>query len=108
MRGHLRLEIVEIVRLGIGKALRQRQKVVVEHVLTGRGERCDRAAVEAVFERDDGVVFRALVLSRVFARGLDGAFVGLRAGVGEEDLFHAGLFAQQLRQLRVGRGEVEV
>ena len=108
VRGHLRLEIVEIVRLGIGKALRQRQKVVVEHVLTGRGERRDRAAVEAVFERDDGVVFRALVLSRVFARSLDGAFVGLRAGVGEEDLFHAGLFAQQLRQLRVGRGEVEV
>ena len=81
VRGHLRLEIVEIVRLGIGKALRQRQKVVVEHVLTGRGECCDRAAVEAVFERDDGVVFRALVLSRVFARGFDGAFVGLRAGV---------------------------
>ena len=54
VRCHLRLEIVEVVRLGIGKALRQRQKVVVEHVLPGRGERCDRAAVEAVFERDDG------------------------------------------------------
>ena len=44
----------------------------------------------------------------VLARGLDGALVGLGAGVGEEDLFHAGLLAQQLRQLRVGRGEVEV
>ena len=108
VRGDLRLEIVEVIRLGVGKALRQRQKVVVEHVLPGRGERCDRAAVEAVFERDDGVVLRAFVVGGVLARGLDGALVGLRAGVGEEDLLHAGLLAQQLRQLRVGRGVVEV
>ena len=108
VRGDLRLEIVEVIRLGVGKTLRQRQKVVVEHVLPGRGERCDRAAVEAVFERDDGVVLRAFVVGGVLARGLDGALVGLCAGVGEEDLLHAGLLAQQLRQLRVGRGVVEV
>ena len=80
----------------------------MEHVLTGRGERRDRAAVEAVFERDDGVILRALAVGGVLARGLDGALVGLGAGVGEEDFLHAGFFAQQLRQLRVGRGVVEV
>ena len=63
--------------------------------------------MEAAIHRNDGLAAAAHLLG-IQASKLDGAFVGLRAGVGEEDLFHAGLFAQQLRQLRVGRGEVEV
>ena len=60
---------------------------MVEHVLSGGGQRGDRAAVEAVVQRDDAWRAPSPYLSHgVFARGLDGALVGLRAGVGEEHL----------------------
>ncbi len=101
-------KIRQIVRFGIDEPVRQRQEIVVEHVLPGRGQRGDGPAVETVFERDDGGIFLALLILRPFPGGLDGALVRLRAGVAEEDLLHAGLFAQQLRELRARLGVVKV
>ena len=72
------------------------------------GQRRERAAVEAVLQCDDREVIRALLLSGVLAGGLDGALVGLRAGIAEEDLLHAGLFTEQLRQPGAGLGIVEI
>src|SRR5699024_5880084 len=50
----------------------------------------------------------AVVVEAVFPGGLDGALVGLGAGVCEEDLVHAGALAQPLGQLGAGAGIVKI
>jgi len=44
--------------------------------------------VEAVPQRDDGGAGYAVVIRSIFARCFDGAFVGFRAGIGEEHFLH--------------------
>ena len=57
--------------------------------------------MKAAFEGDD--FERAiLVLRTVFPRELDGAFVGLRAGIGEEYPIEAAVLDQRLRKLQAG------
>ena len=64
--------------------------------------------MEAVHQRQDGVAVRALFIGRVLSCHLDGAFVGLRAGVGKEDLLHAGSFAEHFGELGARLGVVQV
>ena len=87
-----------IAHVAVEKARRKRLKIAVEDVLTGGGQRGQRAAVEALVQRDDVIKFLALCLGRPLARDLDGAFVGLRAGVGEEHPLHPRARAEQLCQ----------
>ena len=56
------LEIGQIVGLSIDEALCQRGKIMVEHVLTGRGQRGDCAAMETVFQGDDGGILLPFLL----------------------------------------------
>ena len=90
------------------KARQQRLELGVILVLPRGGERRERAAVEALFEREDRVSIRAVGLGCVLARGLDGALVRLGAGVGEEDALHARALAEELREIRGGRGVKQV
>jgi len=101
-------DALEIVGLGVDEARREGLEVLVVVLLPGRGQGRDRAAVEAVHKRDDRIAVLPVVRLAVLPRGLDGALVGLRAGVREEDLFHAGLLAEQLRELGARGREVEV
>ena len=86
-------------RLRVGKALGKRRKVVMERVLARRGKRCDRAAVERIFQRHDFAVTLAVVVRAVLARELNRALVGLGAAVCEEHALHAGNLAQQRGRL---------
>jgi len=61
--------------------------------------------VEAVLEGDD-LEGAALVQLPPLSRQLDGALVGLRAGVGEKDAVERGMRRQQFRQRQRGRVEI--
>ncbi len=98
-----------VVGLRVDKAGRQGLKELVILVLAGGGEGGYGAAVEAVFERHKLIApVRAVFIRGVCARALSGALVGLRAGVGEEDLLHAGAGAKLLGEQGARLGEVEV
>ena len=99
---------LQVARRGVEEALVEGAEVVVEHLLTGGGQGGDGAAVEAVHQRDDGIAALAVVVEAVLAGRLDGALVGLGAGVAEEDLAHAGALAQLFGQLAARGGVVEV
>ena len=77
----------------------------MEAVLPGRRQRRNRAAVEAVHQRHDNV---AVVLLAVFPGDFQRTFIRFRAGIAEENLLHARALAQQLCQLRLRFGIVEV
>ena len=94
--------------LRVDEARRQRPEQLVIMVLSRGGEGRQRAAVEAVFQRDDGKTVSTVFFGGVFARRLDGAFVALRAGIGEEYFLHSGAFTQHLRQFAAGSGIVKV
>ena len=64
--------------------------------------------MEGILQRDDGEAARAFLFRGILAGDLDGAFVGFRTGIAEEDLLHPGTFAQHLRQHRAGFGVVQV
>lgn len=102
------LEIGQIVGLSIDEALCQRGKIMVEHVLTGRGQRGDCAAMETVFQGDDGGILLPFLLLRPFSSSLDSTFICLRAGIAEEDLLHAGLFAEHLCKLGTGLRIIQI
>ena len=102
------LEGLAFAGLRVEEAAGQRLIVAVEHILPRRGQRAERAAVEAAAQGDDAAVFRALVFGGPFAGGLDGAFVGFRAGVREKDPLQAGSFAEHLCELRGRFGVVEI
>ena len=92
----------------MGEAGGQGLEILVEVVLARGGQGGQGPAVEGVYQGDDGIAVRALLCGGILSRHLDGALVGLRAGVGEEDLLHAGSFAQELGELGTGLGVVEV
>ena len=76
-------EVVEVVGLGVFKALCKGKEVVVKNLLSCRGERGDGSAVEGVLEGDDLVVIGSVFVKAVFARDFNGAFVRLGAAVAE-------------------------
>ena len=98
----------EIVRLRIDEALGKRGKILVEYVLPRCGERRDGAAVEAVFQRDDGVSILTLFLGGVFARGFDGTFIRFGAGIAEKHLFHTRALTERFREQRARLRIVEI
>ena len=71
---------------------------LVEFLLPGGGQGGQGAAVEGIPKGYDGIAVRALLLGSVFPGCLDGALVGLCAGIGEENLFHAGPLTEHLGQ----------
>ena len=90
------------------KAGGQRLEQLMEVILSRGGKGGQGASVEAVLERHNGIAVPALFLGGILSRHFHGALVGLRAGIGEEHLLHAGFFAQQLCQLGAGLGVIEV
>ena len=70
----------------------------MEHVLSGRGERRQRASVKAVFKRYDRRASVPVFFIRIETRRFDRAFVRLSTGVGEKDFFHADTAAEHLCQ----------
>jgi hypothetical protein len=57
--------------------------------------------VKAAFEGDD-FERAVLVFGAVLSRELDGALIGLPAGIGEEDLIEAAVLDQRFRKLEAG------
>ena len=94
-----------VVRGRVTESRRERAEVLMEAVLPGRRQRRNRAAVEAVHQCHDNV---AVVLLAVFPGDFQRTFIRLRAGIAEENLLHARALAQQLCQLRLRFGIVEV
>ena len=54
-------------------------------LLTGGGQGGKGSAMEAVFQRNDGGILRALFVRGVFAGDFDGALVGCCAGIGPKN-----------------------
>ena len=106
--GHGLGQRLDVVGLHMGKAGGQRGEILVEMILAGGGQGGQGAAMEGAEEGDDGVAVLALLRGGILTGHLDGALVAFGAGVGEEHLLHAGLFAQELGQLGAGLGVVEV
>ena len=101
--GESRFERCDIILRNIDESARQRLEGLLLQRLRGGSERCERAAVEAVRDGDDGRAAVAETL-RVETRELDGAFVGFCARIREERLPLDGLAriggaAQNVRQL---------
>ena len=101
-------QCLDIVGRHMDKAGSQGLEQLMEMILSGSRQGGQGTAMEAVYQRHDGITVRPLLLGGILSCHLDGAFVGFRAGVGEEDLLHAGLLAQQLCQFRAGLGIVQV
>ena len=108
IRVQLLFHIGQVARLGIDKARGQGQEILVEYLLPGGGQGGQGAAVEAAFQGQDGGVLRPQMLGPVFAGHLDGAFVGLRAGVAEEHLLHPGALTEHGGQFGAGLCVVKV
>lgn len=87
---------------------RERQKILVILLLTGGGERGESPAVEPSLQRDDVVIFGALVLLPPFAGGLYRALVGFRPRIAEENLFEPGGADERFRKLSAGRGVIQI
>ena len=98
----------QVVGRGVHKARRQGLEQLMVMVLPGGGQGCQCAAVKTVDKGDDGKVFRSLFIRGVLAGRLDGALIRLGAGIAEEDLLHAGFFAQGFRQQGAGLSIIEV
>ena len=91
----------EIVQLRLGKAGDLRLEQRFKGLLAGGRHGRQRAAVKAAVEGDD-LVGAVSVQGAVFARELDGAFVGLRARIGEEHLVEAAVIDQRFCQCEAG------
>ena len=76
--GESRFECCDIILRNIDESARQRLEGLLFQRLRGGGERCERAAVEAVRDGDDGRAAVAETL-RVEACEFDGAFIGFCA-----------------------------
>ena len=87
-----------------GQGLEQLMKVLLSRSRQG----CQGAAMEAVLERHDGVAVHAFFLGGILSRHFYGALVGLRAGVGEKYLLHAGFIAQELGKFRARLGVIQI
>ncbi len=75
---------------------RQKGREMHMHCLLAGGAECSHGtAVEAAHQRDDRMAAGAVFIGRILAGRLDGALIGLRAGIGEEHIFKAALLAKQ-------------
>src|SRR5437762_12753902 len=90
---------MEVVELGLAEAGYFRLEQRLKRLLARRRHGGERAAVKSAFEGDD-FESAVLVFCAVFPRELDGALVGLRAGIGEEDLIEAAVLDQRFRKLQ--------
>ena len=57
---------------------------MVEHILAGGGQGCQRAAMEGIDKRDDLAAALAIRVYAVFAGTLNGTLVGFGTRVAEE------------------------
>ena len=103
-----RLQGLHGVGVRIAEALGKREEILVELILSGGGQRRNRAAVEGVVQRDDGGTALAVLVEAVLSRQLDHTLVGLAAAVGKEHVAHAGALAENLRQPGAGLRVKEV
>ena len=92
----------------MNKAGGQRLKILMEVILSGGSQGGQGTAMEAVHQRHDGIAVRPFLHGRVFSCHLDGTFVCLGTGIGEENLLHAGSLAQKLGKPCAGLGIVQV
>ena len=76
--------------------------------LSGGCQSREGTAMEAVFQGHDGAATGAFGFRCPFAGYLDGAFVGLGAGIAKEDPGKAGAQAQLLRQAGAGGGVIQI
>ena len=104
----LGLHVRQIIDLGVDKAGGQGLEVLVELVLAGGSQGGESAAVEGVLQGENIIAVLALLPCGVLPRHLDGALVGLGAGVGEEDLLHAGSLAEHFGQNGAGLGVIKI
>ena len=100
--------ILDIVHIRVEEALCQRRELGMKALLTCRRKCGQGTPVKTLVQRDDVVVFRALMLCGILTRDLHGALVRLSAGVREKDLIHPGTGTEDLRQLRTGSGVIQV
>ena len=80
----------------------------MEHVLPGGGQGGQRPAVKAVFQPHDGGTALPVFVKAVFAGQLDGAFVGLRPRIAEENAAHPRRGAQLGGELHLHRAVIEI
>ena len=79
------LEFLRIAGIDIVEPFRQRIKILMKLILTGRHQRRHGPAMKRLPQRDDLIAVLAIMIRRVLARGLDHRFIGLCARVGKED-----------------------
>ena len=103
--GNQPLNRCKIVKPGLREAWYLWLKPLAEARLAGRGHGCQRAAVKSAFEGNDLIGAIAVPLT-VFAGEFDRAFIGFRAGIGEEHLIETTAIDQGPCQLEA-RGIVE-
>ena len=80
----------------------------MEYLLSGGGDGGHSASVKGVLQGDNLGAAVTVFVVRIFAGGLDGAFICLGARIGVENALHTGGFAQQLGQLAAGHGVIKV
>lgn len=93
------LDRIDIVDLGLREARHLRRVDRVPAGLAARRHRRERAAVEAVVERDD-LVRAVPELAPPFARELDRTFIRFRAAVREEHLVEHAVLREEAGELR--------
>ena len=79
-----RLDRVHVERIDLVEAVDRRAEAFEMLGLRASGDGCERPAVEGAFEGDEPVALGRAVLEMIAPRGLDCAFDGLGAGIGEE------------------------
>ena len=96
------LDRFKVICFGVDEAVQEGTEILMKRILAAGRQRGHRPAVKAVFQRDDRIAAVAVLVVRIFAGRLDGAFVRFCAGVGKEDLFHARFFAEHFCQDDLG------
>ena len=82
--GTVALDGTKIAERHLLEAIDRRPKTVEVFLVSGGGERRERAAMKGAFERDDAVALRAPVRRLVFTCRLDRTLHGLGAGILEK------------------------
>ena len=76
--------------------------------LTGGGQGCQGTPMETVFQRHNDVTVRSLGFGGPFPGHLDGTFIGLCAGIAEENAGKAGARTQRFSQPGTGSRVIQV
>ena len=107
---NLLFHIVNIPSLCILEAAHKGEEIIMENILPGGGQCCNRPPVEGIHKGDNFIPpgFCAVFVKAVFPGRFNSPFIGLRAGVSEKDLFKAGLFTDFFRGVGAGNGLVQV